>query len=94
LGFNYDHDDKGRLIEDYWEDEWPTVEKHFGQAKQLGATAHQEIPPAKIAGVVHCRHLRPGAAPRGVPRISLAADRRSVTSRRAGILSPPLAGKW
>src|SRR6266851_9664108 len=36
-GFNYDHDEKGRLIEDYWEDEWPTVEAHFGQMKKLGA---------------------------------------------------------
>src|SRR3954469_11223230 len=36
-GFNYDHDDKGRLIEDYWEAEWPTVEAHFGQMKKLGA---------------------------------------------------------
>ena len=24
-GFNYDHDDSGRLLEDYWADEWPTV---------------------------------------------------------------------
>ncbi len=36
-GFNYDHDDRGRLIEDYWEAEWPTVEAHFGQMKKLGA---------------------------------------------------------
>jgi hypothetical protein len=36
-GFNYDHDDNGRLIEDYWEDEWPTIEAHFGQMKKLGA---------------------------------------------------------
>jgi hypothetical protein len=36
-GFNYDHDEKGRLIEDYWEDEWPTIEAHFGQMKKLGA---------------------------------------------------------
>jgi hypothetical protein len=36
-GFNYDHDDKGRLLEDYWEEEWPTVEAHFGQMKKLGA---------------------------------------------------------
>src|SRR5262249_8277252 len=36
-GFNYDHDAKGRLIEDYWDDEWPTVEAHFGQMKKLGA---------------------------------------------------------
>ncbi|MCS6851479.1 MAG: hypothetical protein NZ700_09975, partial [Gemmataceae bacterium] len=37
-GFNYDHDDKGRLIEDYWDDEWSTVEVHFEQMKQLGAS--------------------------------------------------------
>jgi hypothetical protein len=36
-GFNYDHDDQGRLIEDYWDDEWPAVEAHFGQMKKLGA---------------------------------------------------------
>jgi hypothetical protein len=36
-GFNYDHDDKGRLLEDYWGDEWPTVEAHFGQMSGLGA---------------------------------------------------------
>jgi hypothetical protein len=37
FGFNYDHDSKGRLLEDYWEDEWPMVEAHFGQMKKLGA---------------------------------------------------------
>ena len=36
-GFNYDHDDEGRLIEDYWQAEWPTVEAHFTQMKKLGA---------------------------------------------------------
>ncbi len=36
-GFNYDHDADGRLIEDYWDNEWPTVEAHFGQMKKLGA---------------------------------------------------------
>ena len=30
-GFNYDHDDRGRLIEDYWESEWPTVETALTQ---------------------------------------------------------------
>ena len=29
LGFNYDHDQKGRLIEDYWIDEWPKIERDF-----------------------------------------------------------------
>src|SRR5262245_7628623 len=36
-GFNYDHDPKGRLIEDYWESEWATVETDFRQMKKLGA---------------------------------------------------------
>ncbi|MCA8986532.1 MAG: hypothetical protein KDA78_02755, partial [Planctomycetaceae bacterium] len=25
-GFNYDHEGDGRLLEDYWHDEWPVVE--------------------------------------------------------------------
>lgn len=36
-GFNYDHDEKGRLIEDYWEEEWPKVEADFTRMKKLGA---------------------------------------------------------
>ena len=36
-GFNYDHDETGRLIEDYWEKEWPKVEEDFGEMKKLGA---------------------------------------------------------
>lgn len=36
-GFNYDHDDRGRLLEDYWESEWATVESDFGEMRQLGA---------------------------------------------------------
>jgi hypothetical protein len=36
-GVNYDHDVTGRLIEDYWVDEWPAVEKHFAQMTKLGA---------------------------------------------------------
>jgi hypothetical protein len=36
-GFNYDHDERGRLIEDYWLDEWPKVEEDFAEMKQLGA---------------------------------------------------------
>ncbi|MEI8017613.1 MAG: cellulase family glycosylhydrolase [Schlesneria sp.] len=36
-GFNYDHDQKGRLIEDYWETEWEKVERDFRSMKQLGA---------------------------------------------------------
>ena len=36
-GFNYDHDETGRLIEDYWEQEWPKVEADFAEMKELGA---------------------------------------------------------
>jgi hypothetical protein len=36
-GFNYDRDYKSRLLEDYWEAEWPTVVKDFREMKQLGA---------------------------------------------------------
>jgi hypothetical protein len=35
-GFNYDHDETGRLIEDYWDAEWPKVEEDFREMKQLG----------------------------------------------------------
>jgi hypothetical protein len=36
-GFNYDRDYTSRLLEDYWEAEWPTVAEHFRQMKRLGA---------------------------------------------------------
>jgi hypothetical protein len=35
-GVNYDHDRSGRLIEDYWHDEWPTIEEDFAEIKALG----------------------------------------------------------
>ena len=36
-GFNYDHDPGGRLLEDYWQREWSTVEQDFREMRQLGA---------------------------------------------------------
>ena len=36
-GFNYDHEGDGQLIEDYWDDKWPTVESAFQEMKELGA---------------------------------------------------------
>ena len=36
-GFNYDHDESGRLIEDYWDDQWAKVEADFAEMKDLGA---------------------------------------------------------
>ena len=36
-GFNYDHDEKNRLLEEYWLSEWPKVEQDFAEMKALGA---------------------------------------------------------
>lgn len=36
-GFNYDHDDAGRLLEDYWQAEWTRVEGDFQEMRDLGA---------------------------------------------------------
>jgi Cellulase (glycosyl hydrolase family 5) len=36
-GFNYDHDEHGRLLEDYWDSEWTKVEADFAEMKKLGA---------------------------------------------------------
>ena len=36
-GFNYDHDEKGDLIEDYWEKDWDRVAEDFREMKELGA---------------------------------------------------------
>ncbi|GIW79739.1 MAG: hypothetical protein KatS3mg105_1546 [Gemmatales bacterium] len=37
-GFNYDHQEgTGRLIEDYWDKEWPTIVQDFKEMKALGA---------------------------------------------------------
>ena len=37
-GFNYDHDEAGRLIEDYWDEDWTEIEEDFREMKGLGAT--------------------------------------------------------
>ncbi|TAH37925.1 MAG: hypothetical protein EYC70_06665 [Planctomycetota bacterium] len=36
-GFNYDHDRSGRLLEDYWQAEWPAIEQDFREMRALGA---------------------------------------------------------
>ena len=36
-GFNYDHDQTGRLLDDYWQDHWPIVVEDFQEMKALGA---------------------------------------------------------
>src|SRR5271157_1806866 len=37
FGFNYDHDEEGRLLEDYWVDEWSQVVADFEAMRALGA---------------------------------------------------------
>src|SRR5687767_6120271 len=34
-GVNYDHDRDGRLLEDYWHDEWATVAQDFREIREL-----------------------------------------------------------
>lgn len=36
-GVNYDHDEAGKLIEDYWESDWQRVEADFAEIVELGA---------------------------------------------------------
>jgi hypothetical protein len=36
-GVNYDHDPAGRLIEEYWVEEWSKVEEDFAEIRKLGA---------------------------------------------------------
>lgn len=36
-GFNYDHDETGRLLEDYWDSDWHKVVADFQEMKRLGA---------------------------------------------------------
>lgn len=36
-GFNYDHDDEGALLEEYWDEDWDRVVEDFGEMKELGA---------------------------------------------------------
>jgi hypothetical protein len=36
-GVNYDHDETGRLLEDYWATEWTKVEEDFREMQELGA---------------------------------------------------------
>jgi len=69
-GFNYDHDAAGRLIEDYWLDEWDRVVQDFREMKALGANtvrihlqvarfvkSPEEIDPVAIEQMKRLLHL-------------------------------------
>ncbi|MBN2449306.1 MAG: cellulase family glycosylhydrolase [Lentisphaeria bacterium] len=36
-GCNYDHDETGRLLEDYWVEDWSRIEADFAEMRHLGA---------------------------------------------------------
>src|SRR5574341_1030300 len=57
-GFNYDHDERTRLLEDYWEAEWPKVVEDFREMKALGANVAR----------VHLQFARFMEAPRSEER--------------------------
>lgn len=45
-GLNYDHDRDHRLLEEYWDNEWPMIEADFAEIKAYGANVvrvHPEI---------------------------------------------------
>ena len=51
-GFNYDRDFRLRLLEDYWETEWPTVVQDFREMRGLGANVvrvHLQLPRFMLA---------------------------------------------
>lgn len=68
-GFNYDHDPDGRLLEDYWLDEWATVAQDFAEMQALGANAvrvHLQfnrfvryVPPADASAPFDAAHVQP-----------------------------------
>jgi len=46
-GVNYDHDDAGSLLEDYWHEHWKVVAEDFREIKELGANVvriHLQLP--------------------------------------------------
>jgi hypothetical protein len=61
LGFNYDHDEEGRLLEDYWVEEWSRVVADFEAMRALGANVVR----------VHLQLARFMRGPKEVERTSL-----------------------
>ena len=70
-GVNYDHDSvgEGRLIEDYWMDEWSTVEEDFREIRELGANVVR----------IHLQFGRFMKNPHTADEVSLSQLRRLLT---------------
>lgn len=68
-GFNYDHREDGRLLEDYWDRDWTQVKNAFRDMKSLGANVVR----------IHLQFGRFMAAPATPNRESLKQLQRLVT---------------
>jgi hypothetical protein len=73
-GFNYDHDTDGRLIEEYWDAEWTSVEEDFREMKQLGANVVRiHLQTGRfirlVPGATSGDGQRDGVPPAGPPRV-------------------------
>ena len=46
-GFNYDHDEKGTLLEDYWETDWQRVVQDFQESRRRAVLAVPDALPSE-----------------------------------------------
>ncbi len=81
-GFNYDRDHQMRLLEDYWEAEWPTVAEDFREMRALGANVVR----------IHLQLARFMAAPDQADSRALAQLRRLLDLAEAAGLHLDLTG--
>ena len=76
-GFNYDHDETGRLIEDYWDDEWAKVEARLRRDEE--ARGQRRPRPPAIRQV----HGRPPTS--RTPRRSTGSAKLLELAERTGL---------
>ncbi len=75
-GVNYDHDRTGRLIEDYWQDEWATVVEDFAEIKALGANVVRVH--LQLGQFMHSADRPNGAALRQLARLVALAEKSGL----------------
>ena len=75
-GVNYDHDRSGRLIEDYWNEEWSTVVEDFKEMKSLGANVVRVH--LQTARFIKTSHESNGSALRQLARLLKLAEKTGL----------------